>query len=87
MKRDWKNEEEARQDILNMVSDYYHEYKELKDGFKPNDRIPYAGRVFDEKEMCSLAESVLDFWLTSGRFVNKFEQEFSKWLGDRKSVV
>lgn len=81
MKRDWKNEEEARQDILGMVSDYYREYKEIKNGFKPNDRIPYAGRVFDEKEMCSLTESVLDFWLTSGRFVNKFEQEFSKWLG------
>lgn len=83
MKREWKNEEEARQDILNMVADYYHIYKEDKNPYKKGDRIPYAGRIFDEKEMCSLTESVLDFWLTSGRFVREFEEEFSKWLGVR----
>lgn len=81
MKRDWKNEAEARQDILSMVSDYYHEYKEQKNEYQAGERIPYAGRVYDEKEMCSLTESVLDFWLTSGRFVKKFEKEFSEWLG------
>lgn len=83
MKREWKDEQEARQDILSLVADYYHTYKENKDAYEPGGRIPYAGRIFDEKEMCSLTEAALDFWLTSGRFVRKFEQEFSKWLGVR----
>lgn len=83
MKREWKNEEEARQDILNLVADYYHTYKEDNSAYRKGARIPYAGRIFDEKEMCRLTESVLDFWLTSGRFVREFEEKFSEWLGVR----
>ena len=29
--------------------------------------IPYAGRVFDEKEIIALVDASLDFWLTTGR--------------------
>ena len=83
MERQWENEAQARQDILNMVAEYYHTYKENKDAYKPGERIPYAGRIYDEKEMCRLTESTLDFWLTSGRFVREFEQDFGKWLGVR----
>lgn len=83
MSRMWKSEEDARQDILSMVAEYYHAYKEDKGEYKAGERIPYAGRVYDEKEMCRLTESALDFWLTSGKFVREFEQEFSKWLGVR----
>lgn len=77
----WNNEEEARQYILQIVADYYHSFKEDKSDYVEGDKVPYAGRVYDEKEMCSLTEAVLDFWLTSGRFVDKFEHEFAKWLG------
>ena len=77
----WNNEEEARQYILQSVADYYHSFKEDKTDYVAGNKVPYAGRVYDEKEMCSLTEAVLDFWLTSGRFVDKFEHEFAKWLG------
>lgn len=77
----WNSEQEARQEILDAVAAYYHEYKEKKEPFAPGDRIAYASRVFDEKEMCSLVESALDFWLTTGRFAEEFEREFAKWLG------
>ena len=79
----WENEQAARQEILSLVSDYYHTYKEEKEPFQPGQRITYAGRVFDEKEMCSLVESVLDFWLTTGRYAEEFEREFAKYLGIR----
>ncbi len=45
------------------------------------DRITYAARVFDEKEMCALTDATLDFWLTTGRFADQFEKEFAKWIG------
>lgn len=77
----WQNEQAARQEILALVSDYYHEYKEQKETFQPGQRISYAGRVFDDKEMCSLVEAALDFWLTTGRFADEFEKEFAKYLG------
>lgn len=79
----WNSEQEARQEILAAVAEYYHEYKENKKPFEPGDRITYAARVFDEKEMCSLVDSALDFWLTTGRFADEFEREFAKWLGVR----
>lgn len=76
-------EQEARQRILEAVADYYREFKENRKPFVPGDRINYAARVFDEKEMCALVESALDFWLTTGRFAEEFEQKFAKWLGVR----
>lgn len=79
----WKNEEEARREIKNMVALYYHDFKEAKKAFVPGDRISYASRVFDEKEMCALTDATLDFWLTTGRFADTFEKEFAEWLGVR----
>ncbi len=75
------SEEDARKMIKAMVGEYYHAYKENKNGFKPGDRINYASRVYDEKEMQSLTDAMLDFWLTTGRFADGFEKEFASWLG------
>lgn len=80
----WKNEEEAREQIKAMVADYYNDFKkpiESKENFQPGDRISYASRVYDEKEMQALTEAMLDFWLTTGRFSNQFEKEFAEWIG------
>ena len=79
----WTNEQEAREQIKTLVAEYYHDFKEKKDEFKPGDRISYASRVFDEKEMCSLTDAALDFWLTTGRFSEQFEKEFAAWIGIR----
>lgn len=74
-------ETQARAEILKSVAEYYHAYKEKKVPFQESDRITYAARVFDEKEMCALADATLDFWLTTGRFSDQFEKEFAQWLG------
>lgn len=77
----WNNESEARQQIKDLVGEYYHQFKEKNGTFHPGDRISYASRVFDEKEMQSLTDAMLDFWLTTGRFADEFEKEFAKWIG------
>lgn len=77
----WNSEAEAREQIKQMVAEYYHEFKEKKSPFKAGDRISYASRVFDEKEMQALTDATLDFWLTTGRFANQFEKEFAEWIG------
>ncbi len=76
----WTNEEEARSSIKEMVAEYWRRFKQ-KDSFKEGDRITYAARVYDEKEMCALTDAMLDFWLTTGRFADQFEREFASWLG------
>ncbi len=79
----WQNEEEAREEIKSLVAEFYKEFKEkeLSKEFKEGDRIPYASRVYDEKEMMSLTDATLDFWLTAGRFSDRFEKEFAEWIG------
>lgn len=79
--KNWRNEADARKQIKSLVTEYYHDFKEKKEPFCPGKRINYASRVFDEKEMCSLTDAVLDFWLTMGRFSNQFEENFAKWIG------
>lgn len=80
----WTNEAEAREQIKTLVAEYYHDFKEpmeSKENFKPGDRVSYASRVYDEKEMQSLTDAVLDFWLTTGRFSKEFEKNFAEWIG------
>ena len=77
----WTSEEEAREQIKRLVAQYYHDFKEEKENFKEGDRISYASRVFDEKEMQALTDAMLDFWLTTGHFADQFEKEFTEWIG------
>lgn len=80
---DWKNETEARAQIRSLVAQYYNDFKRpgQEKPFHPGDRLSYASRVYDEKEMCSLVDAALDFWLTTGRFSDEFEREFAAWIG------
>lgn len=81
--RHWADEAEARTEIKELVGEYYRQFKKpmTEKTFQPGDRISYASRVFDEKEMQSLTDAMLDFWLTTGRFADQFEKKFAKWIG------
>lgn len=83
----WKSEAEAREEIKNLVAEYYHSFKEKKKAFEPGDRVSYASRVFDEKEMLSLTDATLDFWLTTGRFADEFEKKFAEWIGVKHAYL
>ncbi len=74
-----KTQTEARDEILSLVKEYcdtYHNKKKYKTG----DRIPYASRVYDSDEMVNLVDSALEFWLTSGRYTDEFEDKLAKYL-------
>lgn len=79
--KSWETEQQAREEIKALVADYYHQFKEKKEAFHPGDRINYGGRVFDEREMCTITDAVLDFWLTAGHYADRFENEFAQMLG------
>jgi CDP-6-deoxy-D-xylo-4-hexulose-3-dehydrase len=61
------------------VKSYYKAFMQ-KPPYKEGDRIPYASRVFDEHEMTNLVDSSLEFWLTSGRYTDKFEKQLADYL-------
>lgn len=76
-----QTETQAREEILAMVAEYCKKYHNTKKEYKEGDRISYAGRVYDEKEMVNLVDSSLEFWLTSGRYTDEFERKLSEYLG------
>jgi len=77
-------------EILAKVREYYHLVHEEASNapFVPGkSRINYAGRTFDENEMCNLVDSALEFWLTYGRYSKEFEREFAEYLGVRFALL
>lgn len=79
--------EKLRQDILALVKEYYKQEwpgKDFEPGVTP---LEYAGRVFDERELVNLVDSSLDFWLTTGRYADKFEQKFASYLARRYALL
>lgn len=74
-------EEKLKQQAIEAAVKYY-EVKHKKDKtFTPGDRISYGGRVFNEQEIINLVDSALDFWLTTGKYAERFEKEFADLLG------
>ncbi|MDD2462585.1 MAG: lipopolysaccharide biosynthesis protein RfbH [Desulfobulbus sp.] len=76
-------ENELRRHVIDAARAYYDFKHKPKKVFKPGDRIPYAGRVFDEREIEYLIDAALDFWLTTGRYAEQFERSFAQFLGAR----
>lgn len=78
---------QIRDRILELTKEYYEAEVREKKEYAPGDRITYAARHYDSKEMVSLVDSALEFWLTSGRFSDQFECEFAEFLGVRHALL
>jgi CDP-4-dehydro-6-deoxyglucose reductase, E1 len=80
-------EEEIRSEIHKKVAEIY-ELRKSSETFRPGqDHINYAGRVYDEKEMISLVDSALDFWLTAGKYADQLEKELANFLGVKHCLL
>ena len=80
-------QDELRERILDLVGEYCAEAFSLG-AFVPGEtQVPVSGKVFDASEMRLLVDSALDFWLTSGRFADRFERDFARWMGVRECVL
>ncbi|VAW42773.1 CDP-4-dehydro-6-deoxy-D-glucose 3-dehydratase [hydrothermal vent metagenome] len=76
-----------RQQILALVQEYY-EAEHSQKAFTPGEtEVSVSGRVYDAAEMVNLVDSSLEFWLTTGRYAEQFEQDFSRWMGVRHAIL
>ncbi len=81
------NAQQLRSRILDLVGEYY-EAEFAGRTFVPGETpILVSGRVFDAAELRTLVDASLDFWLTTGRFAQKFEREFAAFFGVRDAVL
>ena len=76
-----------REQILQLVAAYYGEAFSGRD-FVPGEKpVPVSGRVFDADDLVYLVDASLDFWLTTGHYADRFEQEFSRFMGVRHAIL
>ena len=77
-------------EIMEKVKEYYrfcHAPAQNVTFVPGESKVNYAGRVFDEKELCNLVDSSLEFWLTYGRYSREFEKKLSEYLGVRFALL
>jgi CDP-6-deoxy-D-xylo-4-hexulose-3-dehydrase len=86
-RRDQDQAETIRAQILAATRDYFAAKYEDRPFEPGEDSVAVAGRVYDEKELVALIDSSLDFWLTAGRYADKFEREFARWFGIRECIL
>lgn len=76
-----------RAEILTLVE----RYAELAHAPKPFDPasspVPVSGKVYGAPEMRLLVDSALDFWLTTGRFNDAFEERLAKRIGLKHALT
>lgn len=51
------------------------------------DYIAVTGKVMNEDDLLLGVDSMLDGWLTAGRFATEFESEFAKYFGSSKALL
>ena len=72
--------ENKRKEIIELSKEYMRE-KQKRNLVPGKDYIAASGKCVDEDDLANLIDASLDMWLTSGRYGDKFEKEFSKFLG------
>ncbi len=80
-------EDEFRKAIFEKISDFCRKYHQQEDFIPGQSAIPYAGRVYDDKEMIALVDASLDFWLTIGRYADQFEKDLAEFLGAKYCLL
>ncbi len=70
-----------KEGIFDQIRRYY-DLVHAKKSFIPGvSKVPYAGRVFGQEELVTLADSALDFWLTLGPYGDRFERRMKDFFG------
>lgn len=75
-----KDHKQLRNEIINLTVEYQQARFATNKFIPGKSRVNYAGRVFDEKELCNAVDASLDFWLTEGRFSEEFSEKIAEFL-------
>ncbi|MDG6079362.1 lipopolysaccharide biosynthesis protein RfbH [Erythrobacter litoralis] len=81
------DEPEFRNLIVDLVGQYARAHHNPKPFVKGESPVPVSGKVYGAHEMQMLAQSCLDFWLTTGRFNAEFEQRLAHFIGVKHALT
>jgi CDP-4-dehydro-6-deoxyglucose reductase, E1 len=79
--------DDLRRQILDLVKAYYGASFGAEHFVAGSTTVPASGKVFDAEELSLLIDASLDFWLTTGRYAERFEDEFAAALSVKRALL
>ena len=77
----------TREDVAKLVKQYDMDNFPDRQFVPGETMVPFAGRIFDEKEIVNLVDASLDFWLTTGRYAEEFEKRFASYMQQKYCML
>ena len=75
--------QQLREQILELTAEYHREAFPSSDYQPGKSSVPVSGKVIDGADLCSVVDSALDCWFTTGRFAKAFEKKLARFIGVR----
>src|ERR1700734_2233913 len=79
--------ERLRQQILELTAEYHAEAFPAREFIPGTSTVPVSGKVIGPEDICSVVESALDGWFTTGRFAKEFERKLARFVGVRSASL
>ncbi len=76
-----------RQQILDLTAQYHAEAFPKKDFVPGQSGVQVSGKVIGPDDLCSVVDSALDAWFTTGRFAKDFERKLARFFGLRSASL
>src|ERR1700734_3316984 len=79
--------ERLRQQILELTAEYHAEAFPAREFVPGSSVVPVSGKVIGADDICSVVDSALDGWFTTGRFAKDFERKLARFFGVRSASL
>jgi CDP-6-deoxy-D-xylo-4-hexulose-3-dehydrase len=79
--------EQLRKQILALTAEYHAAAFPVKEFVPGTSSVPVSGKVIGPDDICSVVDSALDAWFTTGRFAKDFERKLAKFVGVRSASL
>lgn len=76
-----------RQQILDLTAQFHAEAFPQREFAPGSSAVPVSGKVIGPDDLCSVVDSALDGWFTTGRFAKEFERRLARFVGVRSASL
>jgi CDP-4-dehydro-6-deoxyglucose reductase, E1 len=76
-----------RQQILELTAQFHAEAFPQRVFTPGTSVVPVSGKVIGPDDICSVVDSALDGWFTTGRFAKEFESKLARFFGVRSASL
>jgi CDP-6-deoxy-D-xylo-4-hexulose-3-dehydrase len=78
---------QLREQIRALTAEYHAEAFPAKEFVPGTSVVPVSGKVIGADDICSVVDSALDGWFTTGRFAKEFERKLARFFGLRSASL